>query len=262
MALFGAVFGVLALLLATLSAVLIGPVTVMPLAVIPRGKRERWAMIPTSWWAERIVRGLLGVQVQVVGQVQLEPQEGALLLCNHRSWLDPVLLMAYTRSNGLSKGAIFFLPVLGLLGWLSGAVFFDRSKASSRARARREVIELVRSGHRLHVFPEGTRTRTGELSERVYLLLAMDCWRERLPVVCCAVWGTERVLPPDVFGCWPLQQVTLRIGPTMRPEAFPDSRSFAKACWEQVKLLVEEAKRLETSPERESNPHSLTERGF
>ena len=114
----------------------------------------------------------------------------------------------------------------------------------------------------MQVFPEGTRTRTGELKERVYLNLPMDCYREKLPVVCCAVWGTERVLPPDVFGCWPYQEVRLRIGRTLRPADYPDARTFARACWDEVKRLVEEAKEAEKCPERDSNPHFLTERGF
>lgn len=239
-ALFGAVFGVSALLVATVSALLFGTVTVLPLALLPRGRRERYAMGPASLWADWIVRWLLLVDVDLSGTPDLGPSEGALVLCNHRSWLDPVLLMAKTRSNGLSKGIIFFLPILGLYGWLSGAVFFDRSRASSRARARQEVLHLISQGHRLQVFPEGTRSRTGAISERVYLLLPMDCYHRGLPVVCCAVHGTERVLPPDVFGAWPGQRVKLRIGATMRPKDYPNARAFAQACWKEVCRLAAE----------------------
>ena len=267
--------GSLARLLATLNGAFVlvssvgigcimGTVTVLPLAVVPRMQRHRYTMVPAVWYAKMLVRGVLAARDRVEGTVDLAPGEGALILCNHRSWLDPLLLMAHTRSNGLSKRAIFWLPFIGLYAWLAGAVFFDREDKHDRARARREVLDLVRAGHRLQVFPEGTRTRTGALSERVYLTLAMDCFREGLPVVCCAVWGTERVLPPGVFQAWPLQPVRLLIGPTLRPEGHRDSRAFAAACWDEVKRLVDrlQAEDGGSCPERDSNPHSSEGRGF
>lgn len=264
--LLAAAYGLAVLGIAVAVGSVLGTTTVLPLAVLRRGRRERLAMIPSVWFVKLIVDGLLWVDDRVDGTIDLAPNEGALILSNHRSWLDPVLLMLHTRSNGLSKGIIFFLPFIGLYAWLAGAVFFDRSDKHDRARARREVVDLVRSGHRLQVFPEGTRTRTGALGTRVYLNLPTDCWRAGLPVVCCAVWGTERVLPPGVFGAYPFQTVRLKIGRTLRPADYPDGRRFGQACWDEVKSLVAaleaEERAAAVCPGRDSNPHSLAGKGF
>lgn len=96
------VYGLGVLLGATVSGFVIGTVGVLPFAVVPRGRRERLAMPAAALWA-RTVLGMLAVRFEVRGQIGLRPDEGALIVCNHRSWVDPVALMAATRSNGLSK---------------------------------------------------------------------------------------------------------------------------------------------------------------
>jgi 1-acyl-sn-glycerol-3-phosphate acyltransferase len=262
--LLGFLYGLVVLVAATLLAAVIGLVCMVPFVVLPRGRRERYTVVPASWWAHLVLRGLLFVRPRVDGTV--EPAGGAILLCNHRSWVDPLLLMAHTRSNGLSKAEIFWIPFVGLMGWLSGAVYFDRRSGRARARARQEVITLVRAGHRVQVFPEGTRSRTGELAERVYLTAPMDAYRAGLPVVCCAVWGTERVLPPNAYAAWPGQEVRLSIGPTLHPRDFPTARAFAQACWAEVTTLVaaqrREAANAGEVPEAGLEPALHEGRGF
>ncbi len=226
--------GVWALLAAMTLALTMGSVLVLPFTFLPRGRRERYTMPGAVRWAGLVVHQVLKVRVRRQGAADLREDEGALVLSNHRSWLDPLLLMHHLRSNGLSKKLIFWIPFVGLMGWLCGAVFFDRRDRHERARARQEVLRLVRAGHRIQVFPEGTRTREGRVGQRVYLNLAMDCWKEGIPVVCCAVWRTESVLPVGAFRAFPGQEVDLVVGPTLRPADYPDARSFADACWSAV----------------------------
>lgn len=254
-------YGFGALAVAVMLGFFVGTFGVLPFVVVPRGRRERYTIAASALWARMVVAGLLGVRARVDGQPDLAPGEGAVLLCNHRSWLDPLLLLWKARAIGLSKIQIFWIPFVGLYGWLAGAVFFDRRSAGDRARARREVMELVRAGHRVFVFPEGTRSRDGTIGTRVFLTLPMDCHEAGLPVVCCAVYGTERALPPNDTAAWPGQKVHLRFGRTLRPADFSDPRTFADACWAEVVGLAD-ALRLEESPERDSNPQSREGRGF
>lgn len=232
-------FGIWSLFWSIALGFLVGTTTVLPFAVLPRGRRERFSIVGASMWAWLIVRAVLLCRVRVVGTFDLGPREGAILLSNHRSWLDPLLLIAWGRSNGLSKRSILYLPFIGLYGHLAGAVFFDRRDPAQRAHARAEVLRLVRGGHRLQVFPEGTRTKDGELREKVYLSLARDAWSGGLPVVPCAVLDTERVLPVGQPIARPFQQVTLLVGATRRPEEFGDEETFAEACWNDVRNLLE-----------------------
>jgi 1-acyl-sn-glycerol-3-phosphate acyltransferase len=230
-----AVYGVSVLVAASLLALTMGIVLVLPHAWRPRGERERYTMPGAVRWAGIVLDHLLRVRVRVSG-TPLAPDDprGMIVLCNHRSWLDPLLLMRHARSNGLSKSAVAWMPFIGLMGGLTGAVYFDRSDPHARQRARSEVLRLVRGGHRIQVFPEGTRTRGQRIGERAHLTLAMDCHRHGIPVLCCSVWRTDSVLPPGFFGAWWDREVDLRFGPVMEPRDWPDPRSFAEACWAEV----------------------------
>lgn len=230
-----AAYGQLVLFASLALGFVIGTVGVLPLAPLGRGAREPYAMVAAQVWARAVVHGFLATRVVVTGDHELRGGEGAVIFCNHRSWLDPLLLMAEIRSNGLSKRQILFIPFVGLYGWLAGAVFFDRNSSESRARAREEVMHLVKSGSRIQVFPEATRSRDGRLRERVYTRLAMDAWHRGLPVVPCAIIGSEKVLPPTRLVAFPGQLVRLDIHKALRPEDYDSARRFGDVCWEKVK---------------------------
>jgi 1-acyl-sn-glycerol-3-phosphate acyltransferase len=234
-------FAVWALFWSFLLGPIVGTLFVLPFAVLPRGRRERYAIHGASLFAWLVVRFILLVDVRRTGEVDIEADRGALLLCNHRSWLDPLLLLAYARANGLSKRSILYLPFIGVFGHLSGAVFFDRRNRADRARARAEVLRLVRGGNRLQVFPEGTRTIDGQLRRRVFLALPRDAWHDGIPVVPCAVEGTEKVLPVGRFAAHLGQSVELRVGSTLYPRDFQSEEDFAIAAWQAVKDLLGQA---------------------
>jgi 1-acyl-sn-glycerol-3-phosphate acyltransferase len=224
---------VMGMFLSVLAAFVIGGVTILPFVVVPRGRRERYTMPGAVWWASLVLHAILFARPRVTGQAEIA-EGGALFLCNHRSWLDPLLLMAYTRSQGLSKREILYIPFVGMYGWLTGAVFFDRSSPAQRSRAREETMQLVRGGHRIHVFPEGTRSRSAELGPKVYLTLVRDCFDAGVPVVPCAVWATDHTLPPGRIAAIPCQACRLDIGAARHPRDFPDAEAFAVACWADV----------------------------
>ncbi len=214
---------------------IIGTVGILPLAPLGRGVREPYAMVAAQVWARAVVQGLLATRVVVTGDPGLKGGEGAVLFCNHRSWLDPLVLMGETRSNALSKRQILWIPFVGAYGWIAGTVFFDRHEKGERAWAREEVMRLVKAGSRIQVFPEATRSLDGKLRPRVYLRLAMDAWHRDLPVVPCAIVGTEKVLPPTKLVAYPGQLVRLDIHPALRPADYPSARLFGQACWDKVK---------------------------
>ena len=63
----------------------------------------------------------------------------------------------------------------------------------------------------------------------------MDAWHQNLPVVPCAIHGSEKVLPPTRLVAFPGQVVRLDIHPALRPADYPSARSFGQACWDKVK---------------------------
>lgn len=227
----GLVFGLYALGAAAIAALVFMSVGVFPFVVLPRGRREKYTIVTGAAWARFVARFIVLARPTVTGTA---PDGPALFVSNHRSWLDPVLLIAYTRSQGLSKREILWIPFVGLGAYLTGAVFFDRSSPKARHRARGEVMAMVKQGARVHVYPEGTRTKDGRLGEHPKLVLVEDCFDAGLPVVPCAVNGTERAIPPTWPAAVPFQPCRLDILPALHPRDFPDKERFAAAVWGAV----------------------------
>lgn len=234
-----AVFGVWALGMSVLSAAVIGTTMLLPFWPVPRGRRERYTIVGAQVWARFVVQVVLLTRVEVKGSIPAG--DGALLVCNHRSWLDPLLLIGWTRSNGLSKKQVLYIPAVGFFGWLSGAVYFDRKNPEERAHARDEVMRLIRGGHRIQLFPEGTRTTTGRLREKVYLTLARDAWEAGVPVVPTAVFDTERVLPVGRPVAYPFQRVRIEVLEALHPDRYESAEAFAAEAWLRVQRAVGEA---------------------
>ena len=227
-------FGVYVALLSVFWAFVVGTLFVLPFAVFPRGRRERFTRFGARLWFLGVVYGIVLARPRVHGRVDLAAGQGALFVCNHRSFLDPPLLGAFTGSVGLSKRLIALFPFIGLYGWLAGLVFVSRTSPAARRRARAEAIWLLSSGHRLFVFPEGTRSRDGQLRERVHLVLVKDAFELGVPVVPCAVWDTERAIPAGGLWAWPFQKVNLHLGKPMKPSDFSDADTFTRAVWASV----------------------------
>ncbi len=237
--LLASLYGLAVLVGALSSGLVIGTLGVLPHALVPEERRFRRTMPAAQRWA-RSVLTMLRVRLEVLGEWPLPPDQGAILFCNHRSWLDPVVLMAVTRSNGLSKKQILYLPIIGLYGKLCGAVYFNRRDKADRRRARDTVLRLVQAGHRIQVFPEGTRYTGEGTRSKVYLTLGIDAFQRGIPVVPCALRGTDRVLPPGRPLAWPGQRVRLRILEPLDPAGFSNGRDYARATWDAVCRAYEE----------------------
>jgi 1-acyl-sn-glycerol-3-phosphate acyltransferase len=174
----------------------------------------------------------------VLGRENLPKHRGYLVICNHRSWEDVGLLILHTHSQGIAKKEVAYIPFFGFTGWVSGVIFFDRKKKEARQRVVTEAMAMMRSGANLHVFPEGTRTRTGRLAEKVHLRLVSACWEHGIDVVPAAVWDTENAVRAEGVHALPFQRFGLEIAAPLDRAAFSDGEAFAAASWARVVQLA------------------------
>jgi 1-acyl-sn-glycerol-3-phosphate acyltransferase len=125
---------------------------------------------------------------------------GVLIASNHQSYLDPVLVaVALERpTDFLAREDLFRVPGFGALITALGAHPIRRGHADTAAL--RTVIETLRDGRQVLVFPEGTRTADGKLGEfrRGIGSIAIRCGVPVLPVCiegAYAAWPRWRALP-------------------------------------------------------------------
>ncbi|MFZ5475764.1 MAG: lysophospholipid acyltransferase family protein [Myxococcota bacterium] len=233
----GHIYAVVGLLLVIVFAAL-SSIPITPFAVLPRGRRERYAIWGARWFAWMCLVPILWARMEVVGRENLPKKSGFLVVSNHRSWCDVAMLILWTASQGISKKEVAWIPFFGLNGYLSGAIFFDRERRTERGKVPGETLKLLGGGANVHLFPEGTRSRDGRMRQKVHLMLARLCWENGFDVVPACTWGTENALPVGRFLAFPGQQMGLEIGAPLDRAAFADGDAYAEATWAKVKAMA------------------------
>jgi len=95
---------------------------------------------------------LFGVRLRVTGRL---PEGPCLVVANHISWLDIVMLQSLWPMWLVAKSEIRRWPLIGWLAELGGTLFIERGRLDSRRRVGRRMAALLRRGHTIGVFPEG-----------------------------------------------------------------------------------------------------------
>ena len=107
----------------------------------------------TQFW----LRGLcacLPYRVQRLGEL---PQQGALWLANHISWLDIAVLGSITPLSFLSKAEVRRWPIAGWLAAQAGTLFIQRGSGDGQQLSL-QIAERLELGLPTLIFPEGTTT--------------------------------------------------------------------------------------------------------
>jgi 1-acyl-sn-glycerol-3-phosphate acyltransferase len=180
---------------------LVGLVT---LAIDPsRGDWMMWNVGKRLWsmpLIRRIVGASLSVEIHPDTKRLAQQGKGCVLVANHTSLLD--INAAFAASPlpivFLSKASVRKVPLLGVLNERAGTVFVERGNRASSERAVAALTRTVQSGRSVLVFPEGTRSKDGQLKPfkkgAFHLAQGANC-----PIVPMHISGTFDILPAGTF---------------------------------------------------------------
>ncbi len=153
-------------------------------------RRRRWVTI-----FARSPFTLAGIQTRVRGLEKL-PVDDCIVVANHASYLDGVLLQAFLppRFSYVIKGEMQRVPAAGFLLKRIGAKFVERFDAQGSARDARQLLKAARAGESLVFFPEGTfveerglgRFRPGAFAAAI---------NAGIPIVPVVISGSRRIMP-------------------------------------------------------------------
>jgi len=79
-----------------------------------------------------------------------------LLICNHLSYLDILVLSSLTPAVFVSKHDVKYWPVFGQFAILAGTVFVDRTRRFQVGQINDEIAAALKEGALVVLFPEGT----------------------------------------------------------------------------------------------------------
>lgn len=212
------------------------------LIFIPKYKRERVARyILINPWTFIFNHFILFVNLKVIGVKNIDPKRATLYICNHQSWADIPIVIPKTKATALSKKEVISIPLVGFLTVLAGGIFFDRDEQASRMAIIKELIDFFKKGYSLCYFPEGTRSKDGNLLEPNLALIKL-AFKLKIAVVPAAVEGTKNIIQKGRIYYNFFQKVVLKFGEPILPKNFSNEVDFANYSWEMVKKIYREIK--------------------
>lgn len=182
----------------TLGWFLLWSVGALVLLPIPR-PRLHWRQLAVRSWARGMAR-VLGMQRRVRG---VAPEAPFLLVTNHVSYLDILLLYTCVRGVFVAKRDMRSWPLLGPLAQLMGTIWVKREVRRDAVRVLDLIDEAIARGDGVVLFPEGTTSSGSGMLPMKPALLEWAA-REQYPVHYAAIrYESAPGGPPaELALCW------------------------------------------------------------
>jgi 1-acyl-sn-glycerol-3-phosphate acyltransferase len=200
--------------------------------LLPLAPRGRPADRLVRWWS-RLVLALSGCRPRAQGLERLAGVAPAVLVANHASYLDALLLLATLPIDCrfVAKRELTRVPLVGAVIRRVGHPTVERADVSRSVEDAAAVAALLRGGTSLCVFPEGTFVREpGLLPFRLGAFKAAV--EAGCPVVPIALRGTRDVLPAGTWLPRP-GRLSVAVGTPIRA---------AEPTWREMLRLRDEAR--------------------
>lgn len=185
--------GIIAMLVLILLTVFFG-VTSAAVSLMRRGS-DATMRLGRLW--SRGMLAVTGAQVTYSGLEHLRAFQPCVYISNHQSNVDiwALICVLPVSTRFVAKEELFRIPALGWAMAAAGFVSIDRGNRSKAIRSLELAAQKIRAGRSLVLFPEGTRSRSGELApfKKGPFHLAIQAG---VPLVPIAIKGSGRVLAP------------------------------------------------------------------
>jgi len=186
-------------------------------------------------WGRTILFGAR-VKATVKNPANIDPSRSYIYMSNHQSNFDIPVLLAYlpVQFRWLAKVELFRIPIFGFAMQRAGYISIDRSDRKAAILSLKRAAEIIRGGVSVLIFPEGTRSRDGNIRpfKSGGFILAID---SGVPIVPITIHGTWPIMPKDQLRIRP-GNVVLEIEKPV--ETSPYSRRDKTALMEKIRQII------------------------
>src|SRR5690606_7258112 len=193
-----------------------GCISLALLVLLVTRRRDIALRMAARCWAPVLLAGA-PARLVVEGAESIDWSRPYLLVANHQSVIDICALFRAVPVplHFLLKQEMTRVPFVGWYARACGMLFIERDNPRAGPRLRREAAALMRDGHTLCLFPEGTRSRSGAVApfKGGSFQSAVDAGVDVLPV---ALDGAGGVLAPEGFRVR-AGVITVRFGAPLSP---------------------------------------------
>ncbi|MEW5909054.1 MAG: lysophospholipid acyltransferase family protein [Thermodesulfobacteriota bacterium] len=176
------------------------------------------------------------IRVTVIGMSNIDQRKSYIYMSNHQSNFDIPVLLAYldVQFRWLAKAELFKIPIFGPAMRRAGYISIDRSNRKSSFLSLKKAADTIRNGASVMIFPEGTRSRDGNIRpfKKGGFILAVDSGAPVVPVI---LHGTWSIMPRNGLMIRP-GTVTLEIMKPIETDGF--SRKTKDDLLEKVNRVI------------------------
>jgi len=182
----------------------------------------------------------------------------SIVVCNHLSYLDPILLVSlFGRQRTIVKHTFFKVPIFGWLlknyGYISSGV--SDMTGPTMINNLEDIKEHLASGGIVFVFPEGTRSRDGNLApfNKGVFTIARYC---NAPLKLIFITGTNKLFQPGhfLFNTCHFNEIQLELIGSLEPDYKGNNFSISAVADETRNIYEEKIAKIKSEKSEKSNP--------
>lgn len=164
----------------------------LPNTISEKEKDEKIYVTP-HWFGAGVIKAT-GSNVTVIGRENIPTDQAVLFVGNHQSNFDIPLLMGElgVPHGYIAKVELGKIPIVS--SWMKEmkCVFMDREDRRQSLQSIKSGIEILKNGHSMVVFPEGTRSKSDEMTEFKAGSLTLAT-KSGVPIVPITIDGSHKI---------------------------------------------------------------------